>query len=461
MSTPVIAIFDVGKTNKKVFLFDERYNIVLERTSSFEETKDEDGDPCEDLNLLTAWVKDTLKELTRLEEFDIRAINFSAYGASFVHLDAEGKPLTPLYNYLKPYPEHLRKQFYEEYGGELKIATETASPVLGNLNSGMQLYRLKYEKPEVFENIKWSLHLPQYLSYLVTGQTYADITSVGCHTGLWDFQKNTYHEWVVKEGVAEKFPEIFPSDSAVEIEIEGKKRFVGVGLHDSSAAFIPFITSFHDPFVLLSTGTWCISLNAFNSLPLTEDELHQDCLSYISFRRNSVKASRLFAGNEHEQQTRRIASHFNVAPNFYQKLEFDAKLAARFLSAAETGRDVSEGGNLVSSGFADRDLSVYASEEEAYYQLLSDLLKLQSKSTKLVSEGTPVKRIFVDGGFSKNSKYMNMLAAVFPELEVFAASVSQATSVGAALALHKYWNSQSVPANIIDLKFYSASEIAI
>ena len=40
-ATPVIAIFDVGKTNKKLFLFDENYKIVFERSARFTETTDE------------------------------------------------------------------------------------------------------------------------------------------------------------------------------------------------------------------------------------------------------------------------------------------------------------------------------------------------------------------------------------------------------------------------------------
>jgi L-fuculokinase len=48
----VIAIFDVGKTNKKLFLFDENYNIVFERSARFFETTDEDGFPCENLESL-------------------------------------------------------------------------------------------------------------------------------------------------------------------------------------------------------------------------------------------------------------------------------------------------------------------------------------------------------------------------------------------------------------------------
>jgi sugar (pentulose or hexulose) kinase len=104
---------------------------------------------------------------------------FCRYGASLVHLDEGGKPLTPLYNYLKPYPEKLKKQFYEAYGGESLIARQTASPVLGSLNSGMQLYRLKYEQPKVFSRLKYSLHLPQYLSFVVSSRKVSEITSIG------------------------------------------------------------------------------------------------------------------------------------------------------------------------------------------------------------------------------------------------------------------------------------------
>src|ERR1700678_4317694 len=112
---PVIAIFDVGKTNKKLFLFDEDYNIVFERSARFNETVDEDGFPCENLDSLKLSVFDSLNEISKLKEFELKAVNFSAYGASFVYLDKNGEPIAPLYNYLKPYPDDLKKQFYDTY----------------------------------------------------------------------------------------------------------------------------------------------------------------------------------------------------------------------------------------------------------------------------------------------------------------------------------------------------------
>ena len=151
----MILILDIGKTNKKCFVFDEDYRIVYEKSTQLAETTDEDSEPCEDLELLQHWVLTSVREILSDHRFQIRAINVTTYGASLVHLDAEGQPLTPLYNYLKPFPDDLRKQFFDTYGAESKIALETASPILGNLNSGLQLYWLKHRKPLIFRQIKW------------------------------------------------------------------------------------------------------------------------------------------------------------------------------------------------------------------------------------------------------------------------------------------------------------------
>ena len=179
MQLPVIAVFDIGKTNKKLILFDEQLKIVFEHADQFAEIKDEDGFPCDDLEKLNNFVFESLQKVLSKPEFEIKGLNFTAYGASFVYIDESGKPLSPLYNYLKPYPENLLAQFYSCYGGQTEFAKETASPVLGSLNSGMQLYRIKQERHELLNRIKYALHLPQYLSFLISGKSCSDITSIG------------------------------------------------------------------------------------------------------------------------------------------------------------------------------------------------------------------------------------------------------------------------------------------
>ncbi|HTB25156.1 MAG TPA: FGGY family carbohydrate kinase, partial [Puia sp.] len=306
---PVIAIFDIGKTNKKLFLFNENYEIVFEKSTRFSETTDEDGFPCENLEKLTASVFESLKEIFSLKKFEVKAVNFSTYGASLVYVDKAGKPLTHLYNYLKPFPKELSERFYATYGGEEKFSIQTSSPLLGSLNSGLQLYRLKYEKPDVFKNLYFALHLPQYLSYLITGKFYSDITSIGSHTALWDFDQHAYHNWVNKEGLIQYLAPIENSTKTFPSGASTNKYKSGIGLHDSSAALIPYLVNFAIPFVLISTGTWSISMNPFNKKPLTVKELKNDCLCYLQYQGEPVKASRLHTGLEYERQVKRISEY--------------------------------------------------------------------------------------------------------------------------------------------------------
>lgn len=453
---PVILIYDVGKTNKKVLLFDEDYKVVFEKSQPFEETKDEDGFPCEDVQQLTDWLKDSLAMVLADQRFEVKAINFSGYGASFVYLNAAGETILPLYNYLKPFPEALKHLFYSTYGGESLVAKQTASPVLGSLNSGMQLYRLKYEQPGNYEKIAHALHLPQYLSYVLGGGLHAEITSIGCHTNLWNFQDQQYHAWVNQEGLDHKFPPIRSSASVGKVIDDNIK--VGVGLHDSSAALIPYLASFSEPFILLSTGTWCISLNPFNHSLLTDYELQHDCLCYISYQGNPVKASRLFAGYEHEEQVKRLAAHFNVAPDYYKTVKADAALIAKLVPRAGKMQNLKGEVMKGSSHFENRSLPDFTSYEEAYHYLIADIMEQQVISTSIVLRGTMVKRIFVDGGFSQNPIYMHLLSESFPDIEVFAAAVPQSSALGAALAIHNEWNSQSLPSEIIGLKLYSTMQ---
>ena len=97
----------------------------------------------------------------------------------------------------------------------------------------------------------------------------------------------------------------------------------GVGLHDSSAALIPYLSHFEEPFILLSTGTWSISLNPFNQTPLTSEELNKDCLCYLDYNSKPVKASRLFAGNKHELEAKRLAEHYHLHPDYYKEVNYN------------------------------------------------------------------------------------------------------------------------------------------
>jgi len=83
-----------------------------------------------------------------------------------------------------------------------------------------------------------------------------------------------------------------------------------------------------------------------------------------------------------------------------------------------------------------------------------DIVRQQVVSTKLIMPNDSVKKIFVDGGFSRNALFMHLLSLSFPGIEVYAAGIPQATAIGAALAIHKCWRGNALPDNIIELKLY-------
>lgn len=433
--TPVIAVFDIGKTNKKLLCFDPDYRIVWERSEALPETIDEDGFPCEDIRALVTWILLHFRALSAEPKLEVQAVNATAYGAGFVFLDENREIVAPLYNYLKPYPDDMLEGFFKQYGDRHELSRQTASPVLGSLNSGLQLYRLRYEKPGLFPLVRYALHLPQFIIFLLSGRLCSEITSIGCHTMLWDFDRNRYCDWAEQEDLLRLLPPTEAADAAFLMHFEGCTLPVGTGLHDSSAALIPYHIFEKEPFILLSTGTWNIALNPFNHQPLSSAELEQDCLCYLSTAGKPVKAARLFAGHAHDQAVEQLAAHFEKEKDDYKKLEFRPEL-------------------VPTSNGTPFDPSEYPDFESAYHAFLAKLVEQQVQKIELVRT-EDIRHIFVDGGFSHNPLFMQLLANAYPGLEVSAATVGQASALGAALVLHKYWNKQAVPSDLIERLRYN------
>ncbi|MBK8279695.1 MAG: hypothetical protein IPK94_06100 [Saprospiraceae bacterium] len=317
------------------------------------------------------------------------------------------------------------------------------------LNSGLQLIRLKYKQPAMYEGIGLALHLPQYLSFIFTNEPVSELTSIGCHTMLWDFEGHDYHSWVYREQLNLLFPPIHSASSVFQVAFGQKKINVGTGLHDSSAALIPYLTTISEPFILLSTGTWCIAMNPFMQEPLTSEELDQDTLCYITYKGQYVKASRLFLGHEHQEQVDRLCTHFGSGQKKIGSIEYNPGYLSALIQLPETSYIGSNG--LMVSGFDSRNLRDYKDFESAYHVLIHDLVSLQVKSISIVQDKN-IRSIYVDGGFSRNYIFMKMLALALPELKVFMADTSQASELGSAMSIHEHWNMNDVPPLLLNVK---------
>lgn len=427
----VTVVFDIGKTNKKFFLFDKNYQEVSKSYSQFEEIEDDDGFPCDDIFALQNWIKTSLQSILKNSDFTITSVNFSAYGASFVHLDKAGEVVTPLYNYLKPFPEELLASFHEKHGEVLKIATETASPPLGMLNSGFQLYWLKYAKPELFKNIKYSLHLPQYLSWLFTGIPLSEYTSIGCHTGLWDFEKGDYHDWVYAEEIDRILPPVVDTDISINMNVLGHQMNVGVGIHDSSAALLPYLKVDKKPFLLISTGTWSIALNPFSEETLEDEDLNNDCLNFMRTDGKTVRAARLFLGNEYKVQIEELAQHFQKERQYHRTVKFDKAIFYR-LKADSTNKFCFKSLSVSRNQPEQTSFDQFENYEEAYHQLMIELTALQVIAAKRAIGETSINKIYVDGGFADNDIFIKLLSNHFKEYKIRTTQSPLGSALGAA-----------------------------
>jgi len=428
----VIAVFDIGKTNKKVILFDQNLQVVFEHEERFPTITDEDGIECDDIDLIENWIKTTVETLATDESYNLLGVNFSTYGATLMYIGKDGKRLTPVYNYLKAMPEGVVEPLYGKWGGVEEFCRKTASPAKGMLNSGLQALWLKKIKPDVFTKVDMVLNFPQYLSYILTGKLFSEYTSIGCHTAMWDFDVMQYHPWLADEGIP--VPQPIGNDHFEEITIKGKRIKIGIGIHDSSASLAPYVLGSPEKFILMSTGTWCISMNPFNDEPLTADQLSKDCLCYMSVSKKPVKSSQLFMGHIHDVNVKRLTDYFQTDGNSYKKVKPELNKIKEQI--ANPQRHFFKAG--VPNDYIDStvDLSVFDNFESAYHQLIFDLTELCVEALELIipkiDEG---KNIYIAGGFAKNEIFVRYLALQFPSKKVYTSVVDNATALGTALVL--------------------------
>lgn len=427
-------VFDVGKTNQKYFLFDADYKILKREKVTLLKIQDENGDTAENIYGIIHWMKQSFENLLESKDFQIDKVNFSGFGATLVHLSNKGELVTPVYDYHKTVEVDTFIPFYKNYGPESIFASQTGSKNLNLLNSGKQLYWLKYKRPELFKKIRYSLHLPQYLSYIFTGEMFTEFTSIGCHTDLWNYQEKKYHHWVKKEGIDRLFPPLVETQKTITKKIKGREITFGIGIHDSSSALLTYIMKGEESFILLSTGTWCINFNPFSNDSLfDEKQIDAGATAYMKIDGSPVKSSRLFLGEEHRLKVEKLIAHFDK-PKFYH-------------IGLECNEQVMEGTHIKSKNYFHwnyldnhhappiDDLD-FPNFETAYYQMIKELIDLLTNQIDMICETLPQK-IYIDGGFSDNKIFLTLLKKQYPKQKIKAKPGSFASAMGAAQLMNQ------------------------
>lgn len=406
-------IFDIGKTNKKWFIFNQHFEVIAQDSIVFSEGKDDDGNPCEDLLQLSEWVVQTVNSLVAEEHLDITKINFSAYGASLVHLDEHLNVCAPLYNYLKKRDLETYIAFKDLLNQFSDVEVDTGAAISGMLNTGFQLFWLKAKKPALFKKIRKSVHLAQYFSFLFTGQVINELTSLGCHTTLWNFKRNQLHQWLNEFNIQGLMPTLETSDHFTQVSIKGKNVWIGNGIHDSSAALLPYKTGVLSPFMLISSGTWSIILNPFDQSEITQNLINQDLIYYLQPDGKKVRASRLYYGKIYEDAV------VNLQISNQEMAEIPKEVVANYLASPEQSKKI-------------LDLTF---KQKEYTDLVFEMAKVHFHSLQMAKGESHIEGVYIDGGFAKNDLFLRFLATMLFPIQVFKAENPMGSALGAAIMM--------------------------
>ena len=259
----LVAVIDVGKTNAKVALveIESLTEVAVHKTPNKVST---DGPyPHHDVDRLWDFILDSLAMLNR--DHGVDAISVTTHGATAALVDGNGDLALPVLDYESPAPDALT----ERYDEVRPAFSETGSPRLPvGLNLGAQLFWQQAAYPARFAEVAAILMYPQYWVCRLTGIAANEVTSLGCHTDLWNPAARSHSSMVDRLGWRALMAPVRPArDRIGEVRSSVAERAgldlatpVYCGIHDSNASLLPHLITRKKPFSVVSTGTWVIAM---------------------------------------------------------------------------------------------------------------------------------------------------------------------------------------------------------
>lgn len=407
-----IAVFDLGKTNSKLFVIDGNGLVLAERRTKPIWLDDGDLRVLDD-GALFAWME---SELARaVETHGVRHVTFSAHGCTFA-LIGDNALRHPILDYEQEPPADIAARI------DLFIPSfsETFSPRLPlGFNYGRHMLWLADRDPEMLEETDAILAYPQFWSWRFSGKAVSEVSYLGCHSHLWAPLADDFSSLVDAKGWRAKMPSFAGAGARLGTYqvMLGSGEHVDVavhnGVHDSNSSLFYYRSLGFEDFTLVSTGTWVIIFN--QACPLEALDQRRDMLANVTVDHAPAATIRFMGGRE-----------YDVASDGWTKPISVAAIEAVISQRSFALPSFAPGGPFphCEGHFAGPAVS---GEERAAVALLYVTLMTDLSLDLIHSENA----IVIDGGLVKAELYAPMLAALRNQT-VFTSSNPEGSAFGAA-----------------------------
>jgi len=430
---PSVLVFDIGKTHVKVTLLDMT-GVQLYQNRTSNKVRDTYPYASHDINHIWTWF---IAELSKLAgQYHITSISIATHGATAALVGSKtGELLLPIMDYeFKSYPVDL-----PDYASLRPPFDMTGSPEFpAGLNLGRQLHwQCQILSADLIKSAALLLY-PQYWAWRLTGILSSEVTSLGCHTDLWNVKTNSPSPLLETLGLQNALPPMSKAweplgKVALEIAAEtglNSDCLVYPGVHDSNAGYLPMLRRPKDlrPTVI-SSGTWTIIMDSQAKVDGLDSA--KDMLVNIDAEGSALITARYMGGREFGL----ICERFNtdIATTFTDEdiqtiIESNTLILPSFCQGTgpypdKVGRVVFENGPIEINGKAAATL--YSA------LMVTDILKRLSPDS--------VSDILVEGSFASNSVLCGLIAALNPKRKLRIQNRGNGVTEGCFLITQ--WNS--------------------
>ena len=407
-----VLVFDIGKTHVKVSVLDE-FGIEQYQNRTTNHVMQTAPYHSYDIDGIWEWLKREISNIT--PDFSISAISLATHGAAAALIDSQtGSLLLPVMDYeFEAYPDDLPN--YQTIRPPVK---QSGSPELpAGLNLGRQLHwqsRLLSDKQKRNAIL---LMYPQYWAWKLSGQFAAEITSLGCHTDLWDFDKQKPTSLLASLGLRDALPPLQKAwmpigqvrpKLATELGLR-KGCHVYPGVHDSNAGYVPILKlPKEERPTVISTGTWCVIMDSQSDCRALDTA--QDMLVNIDAEGTPLATARYMGGREFGLVCEKLNT--DIATTFTDDdLERIIKTGTFIMPSycKGTGPYPNRRGQII---FGENTRRINGKAAASIYSALmvNNILHRLNPSSK--------QDILIEGSFAANSVLCSLLATLNPDRTV-------------------------------------------